>query len=125
MRKKYSLDDKQLLEMKKKLEAGLSTQQLEERSQYIKNMQKCYYDLGKEADERIKEALIEIEGFIPGPKMIKRYAKRIVSQVFKGSFEFVWKDKSVLRFYKVQVDRKENGDGTMNFTVSQKIERLY
>jgi len=111
--------------MKKKLEAGLSTQQLEERSQYIKNMQKCYYDLGKEADERIKEALIEIEGFIPGPKMIKRYAKRIVSQVFKGSFEFVWKDKSVLRFYKVQVDRKENGDGTMNFTVSQKIERLY
>jgi len=122
---KKPLSEKDLLKMKKRLDANLSEKQLKEREEYTRNMSKCYFDLARELEEEIKIAMIKIEGFIPGPKMMAKYAQRVVSQDFKGYMDFHWRDKPVLRISQPQVERKENGDGTMSFKISQKIEKLY
>ena len=122
---KTKLDDQQLKELNRILKEKLNEEQLDQREEYVRNMQKCYTDLGKDIDKSITETLIDIEGFLPGPRMMKRYAKRVTSQVFKGFFDFWWRDKPILRIYQVQVIREDIGNGEKSFNVSQKIEKLY
>ena len=103
----------------------LSEDKIKKKEEYIQNFEKIRTDLSKDLEEEIKKALIEVEGFIPGPRMIQRHAKRVVSEEFKGYMDYLWREKLLLRVFNVQVERTENGDGTMNFKVNQKIEKFW
>lgn len=118
------IDKEKIQDVLKNKRESLSKEEQENLDLYHRNMMKCSLDLAKELEDAIKKCIIDAEGFLPTKKNIRRNGRHEISKYLDGEIDFYWKNKLVLRAYKMKVERTQNDDGTMTFKITRKIERF-